>query len=235
MTDEPSSGAGAMPQPDPPATGTPAPGSATPPAASLTLEEALKRIAEIEHAHSNAKEELERHRRKLSAYEKKEAEAEAARKAAEDAQLSELERTRKQHAELQAAHDVYVRQMQERLVRYEVERQASKLGIIDPDAATRLLDWSELEYEDDGTPKNARELLEKLLKNKPYLAPALASPPPQHGSSPGGTPPGQQAGPSALRPPTVPAMNPGRSAIAPPNSATPGKPVRLADVYKRPQ
>ena len=69
MTDT-SSGGGATPAPGSPATGTPAPGSATPPAASLTLEDALKRIAELEQHASNKDEEAKRHGSKLTAAEK---------------------------------------------------------------------------------------------------------------------------------------------------------------------
>src|SRR5579872_6849687 len=137
-TPTPSPETGATPVTGIPATGTPAPAGATPATATLTLEEALKRLADVEQSQKNAKEEVERHRKKLSAYEKQEKEQEAAKKAAEEAQLSEIERTKKQHAELQAQHETYRRTTQERLVRYEVERRATALGIIDPDAATRL-------------------------------------------------------------------------------------------------
>lgn len=216
-----SSTAGATPNVDTAATATPAPGGATPQKPSVTLEEALSRIAELEHAHKNATEERDRHRKKLSSYE------EAERKA-QEAQLSEIERIRKQHAELQAQHDTYTRQMQERIVRYEVEAQARKLNIIDPDAAAKLLDWSELEYDDDGTPTNAAKLLDKLLKNKPYLAPA------QQQAQQTQTTPAQSSNPLQGKTPAIPAMNPGRTTIQAPGSTPPGRPPRLSDVFKRP-
>lgn len=220
-----SSGTSETQTPDMPETGTPATQSATPEKPSLSLEEAMKRIAELEHKHTNASEELTRHRKKLSSYEKAEKEAEAAKKAAEEAQLSEIERTKKQFADLQAQHENYVRQTQERLTRHVVEKQASQLGIIDPDAATRLLDWNELEFDDDGQPINADKLLETLIKHKPWLKPA----PPKEEA-----PKEQEQQPAQPAPPRIPAMQPGRSNISAPNKLPPGTIPTLADVYKRP-
>src|SRR6266702_641968 len=81
-------GASVTPTPTaPPATGSSntAPGSATPPTKpSVSIEDALARIAELEHANKNATEERDRHRKKLSTYEE-------AEKKAQDAQLSEVE------------------------------------------------------------------------------------------------------------------------------------------------
>ncbi len=53
---------------------------------------------------------------------------------------------------------------------YETKLQAAALGIIDPDVAVKLLDASQIEYADDGTPKNLAKLLQALLAAKPYLA-----------------------------------------------------------------
>lgn len=211
IQENPSSVPGATPNTDPPVKGTPASQGATPQTKpTTTLEEALARIAELEHSHKNAREQADRQAKKLSAYEKAEQEA-------KDAQLSEIERIRKQHAELQAQHDTYTRQAQERIVRYEVERQAAKLGIIDPDAAARLLDRSELEVDDTGMPTNAEKLLEKLVKQKPYLVAQNAQQP--------ATPARVNAAPA------VPAMNPGRTNIEPPDALPPGK-MSIADAYQ---
>jgi hypothetical protein len=84
--------------------------------------------------------------------------------------LTETERWQKQATDLQSKYDSDTSALTERIVRYEVERQAAKLGIIDPDAAAQLIDWDALEYDEDGTPKNADALLKDLLKSKPYLA-----------------------------------------------------------------
>lgn len=222
METTPSSSEGATPQTGSPATGTPATASATQQAATPTVEELLKEIESLKHTHGNAKEELDRHRKKLSAYEKKEADEVAARKAAEEAQLSEIERVKKQHSELQAQHADYMRTMQERVVRYEVERHAGKLNFIHPELAARLLDWSELEFSEDGTPTNAEKLLEKLLKTAPELAHQPAQTTPTQPQSANNAPVGSGR-------PALPAMNPGRTQIVAPGSQTPGRIPRLSD------
>ena len=50
--------------------------------------------------------------------------------------------------------------------------QAASLGVKPAllDKVTRLLDWSEIEYNDDGSPKNVKDLLGALLKEMPELA-----------------------------------------------------------------
>lgn len=208
-----SSDPGVTPTSDTPVTGTPASPAGVMPQMkpSVTLEEALARIAELEHSHKNAVEERDRHRKKLSTYEKAEQDA-------KDAQLSEIERIQKQHSDLQQQHSAYTQAMQQRVTRYEVEKQAAKLGIIDPDAAARLLDASELEYDESGIPSNAAKLLEKLVKNKPYLAPA------QSQSGEPATPPARVGAPA------VPAMNPGRTNITPPDALPPGK-MSIQEAY----
>jgi hypothetical protein len=104
-------------------------------------------------------------RKRLKAFEDAQAQAEAAK-------LTEQERLQKHASDLQAKYDSDTSALTERIVRYEVERQASKLGIVDPDAAAKLIDWSALEYDEDGTPTNAETLLKDLLKARPWLAQA---------------------------------------------------------------
>lgn len=222
--------AGATPAAGTPAMGTPAPGSATPPAApSLTLEEALKKLADLEHSHGNAREELDRHRKKLTAYEKAEADRAAAKQAADEAQLSEIDRVKKQHADIQAQHNAVLLELQETRIQHAVERAAHDLGFLHPEIAGRLLDRAELEYEDNGAPKNAKHLLEKLLKAMPELA-KQAAPAPDQSQQNTGTAPTTPARPGT---PALPAMNPGRTQITPPGTLPPGKPVRLADIRRR--
>ena len=84
--------------------------------------------------------------------------------------LSETEKLQKQLATLQSEHDNAIRAAQERTINYEVRLQAAQMGIVDPDAAARLLDWSQIEYDDNGAPTNVNDLLKNLLKTKSYLA-----------------------------------------------------------------
>lgn len=210
MSNEPSSVPGATPNTDPPATGPASTGATPEQKPTLTLEEALKRIADLEHSQKNATEEVDRHRKKLSHYEKAEREAEAAKKAAEEAQLSEIEKTNKRATESETRAEQY----RQRLVTAEVKFAAKSAGIIDPELAV-LAVQNDLEYGEDGMPTNVEEVLEKLVKNKPYLAPKQEAQPPAESPARGT--------------PTIPAMNPGRSQIAAPGSTPPGRIPRLSD------
>jgi len=96
-------------------------------------------------------------------------ELEAKVKADEDAKLTEQERLQKRIAELEKKDSEYQQTLQERTVRYEVMLTANKLGIVDPDAAFRLLDISSLEFDEDGKPNNIEKVLKKLVSDKPYL------------------------------------------------------------------
>lgn len=97
--------------------------------------------------------------------------AEAKLKAIDDAKLSAEERANQEKADAQRERDDARREVQELRLEQAVERASNKLGIIDPDAAVKLLDWSQVEYDDDtGRPKNVDKLLEALVKARPWLA-----------------------------------------------------------------
>lgn len=96
-------------------------------------------------------------------------ELEAKVRQSEEAQLSEQERLRKRLAELERRELEWQRERQETVLRYEVQLAASRLGIVDPEAAWRLLDLAELEFDEDGRPRNLEQVLRALIKRKPYL------------------------------------------------------------------
>ena len=100
----------------------------------------------------------------------------AAQQAAIDAQLSKEEQLTKRTVQLEAERDFERQTRQDLVNRYEVQIAAGKLGIVDPDAAVKLLDWSSLEYADDGTPKDVDKALKLLLRERPYLAGGPTSP-----------------------------------------------------------
>lgn len=112
---------------------------------------------------SRLKAEAAEYRRKLR-------ELEAKVKADEDAKLSETERLQRRLAELEREQALWQRERQERTLKYETMLAASRLGIVDPEAAYRLLDLSKLEFDEDGQPKNLEQALRDLVKAKPYLA-----------------------------------------------------------------
>ncbi len=180
---------------------------------SLSLEDAIKRLADAEHSLNNAKEENARHSKKLSAYEKAEKEAEAAKKAAEEAQLSEIERIKKQHTEAEQR----IKHYQQQLVMAQVKLAAKDKNIVDPDLAALAIQ-DKLELDENGMPTNLDKILDDLIKNKPYLVKVDASAPPA-------TTPAQTANQRTA--PATPAMNPGRSNIASPNTLPQGQTIRL--------
>ncbi len=218
MTTEPTSdGTSATQVPSQGATPTIASSGATPETKpSLSLEDAIKRLADAEHSLNNAKEENARHSKKLSAYEKAEKEAEAAKKAAEEAQLSEIERIKKQHTEAEQR----IKHYQQQLVMAQVKLAAKDKNIVDPDLAALAIQ-DKLEMDENGMPSNLEKVLDDLIKNKPYLVmkpDAPATPP----TTPAQTAPTPNA-------PAIPAMNHGRSNIAAPGSTPPGRVPRLSD------
>src|SRR6266550_2153776 len=214
MTEPTSSGAGAMPPAGTPVTGTPAPGSATPQVAALTLEEALKKIADLEQHAQNKAEEAARHGKNLTTAEKELAAYKAAEQAAKDAQLSEVERMNKQYADLKEQHETLASELLEARVYQDVARHAAKLNFILPaDMLAKLLlnDLDAIEFE-DGKPKNIETLLQNLAKSTPEIVKSA-----------------QQEQQQQQRAPAVPAMNPGRSSIASPGQQQPGRIPRLND------
>jgi hypothetical protein len=211
MPEPTSSGGGATLPSDPqPATGN-ASGGATPPKPSVTLEEALARIAELEHAHNNATGELKRHREELSTYK-------AAEKAKADAELSASELAKKQNAELNERLESLAAEIAEARVREAIADLASKFNfVVSAKTLANLLlaDFDSIEFE-DGKPTNIEKLLEKLAKAEPDLVK------PQPGV------------PQARQAPTTPAFNPDRRSIAAPGTMPPGRIPRLNDIeWKR--
>jgi len=91
-------------------------------------------------------------------------------KTEEETRMPEQERLQKKTKELEQQVTQYQQSLRERTLRYEVMLAASKLGIVDPDAAFRLLDTASLEFDDNGQPKDVERALKALLSNKPYLA-----------------------------------------------------------------
>lgn len=87
----------------------------------------------------------------------------------DDAKLTEQERTAKRLQQLEAELEFERTERRERTNRYEVQLRAAALGIVDPDAAVKLLDWGRLEYDADGAPKDVDAALKELLTQRPYL------------------------------------------------------------------
>ena len=115
-------------------------------------------------------------RREAAEYRKRLRELEKALKEKEEAELSEQEKLRRRVAEYEARLAELERERQERTLQYEVKLRAAAMGIVDPDAAWRLLDLAAIEFDEDGTPTNIDEALQALVQAKPYLKGQTAPP-----------------------------------------------------------
>lgn len=109
-------------------------------------------------------------RREQAANRKRLQALEAAQTAAEEASLSEVQRAQKRVAELERQLSEFQVRERERTVQLAAIEAASRLNFRNPDLAYRLLDQSEIEYAEDGRPKNIDRLLRMLLEKEPYLA-----------------------------------------------------------------
>lgn len=114
-------------------------------------------------------EEARKLRREAQGLRKRLAELEKVENDRQQAALSESDKAQKRAAELQQQLDAVKQQYQQEIVRYQVMLQASTLGVVDPEGAAKLLDWTSLEFDDDGRPTNTDKALRDLLKAKPYL------------------------------------------------------------------
>jgi hypothetical protein len=133
-----------------------------------SVDDALKEINDLKSALKKARSDSTKHWSRAKELEEFKSKFDADK-------LTETERWQKQATDLQSKYDSDTSALTERIVGYEVKLQASKLGIIDPDAASQLLNWDALEYDDDGMPTNVEDLLKDLLKRKSYLGPKGAS------------------------------------------------------------
>jgi hypothetical protein len=97
----------------------------------------------------------------------------------EQAQMTELERAQ---TELKRLRDEDLPGKDRRIRELEVQVAASQLGIVDPEAAEKLLDWTEV-----AAGKPVEQALKDLLEKKPWLkkADATTSVTTQNGSGEG--------------------------------------------------
>lgn len=103
-------------------------------------------------------------------YRKRLRELEGKVRAEEEAKMTEQEKLQKRLAELERQSTEYQQTMQARTLEYEVKLHAARLGVVDPEAAYRLLDIREIEFGEDGKPANIEKALRALIAAKPYLA-----------------------------------------------------------------
>ena len=130
-------------------------------------------------------------RQEAAANRKKATDLEAKLKARDDADLTETEKLKKQAAEATEKATQAEERSRQRVARAEVLTEATKAKIVDPDAAYRLI-RDDLEFGDDGEPKNVVALIKQLAKERPYLVQKAA------GSADGGAGAGGTAAKSGM-------------------------------------
>lgn len=127
-----------------------------------SIADAEKDIQELKAALKRANSEAASHRHKAKELDDLKSKLEADK-------LTETEKLQKRLSELQNQYDTATRQSQEQIIKYSVRLSAAKLGVVDPDDAAKLLDWSELDYDESGNPTNVDKLLKKLVEAKPWM------------------------------------------------------------------
>lgn len=106
-----------------------------------------------------------------------------AQKAAREGELSETERLTAKVQELETKNADLDRKLREQTLSATVTQHAVRLGIVDPEAAVKLLDKDDLEVDDDGVPQNVETALKNLLREKPYLVSKTSAAPPAGGTN----------------------------------------------------
>lgn len=171
---------------------TPPPAATSSATAAPSAEQLAADLARVTKELGDTRKEAAQHRTELKKF--------------QDAQLTDQQKLEQRATDAEAANKAY----QARIASYAVQIAAQKLGIIDPELAALAIQ-AQLEYEPDGTPKNAEKLLKDLLVAKPYLAGGQAGaaqqqrPPAQSG---GATNPGGGARPGVFTREQVRAMSP---------------------------
>lgn len=116
---------------------------------------------------------LARERKRFEGHDELKRKAEQYDKLQEE-QQSELERERTAREKAEAERDRIAAEARETSLRAALLAEAAKpeRRVADPEAAVILLDRELLEYNDDGSPKNAKEAVDSLLEQRPYLVAA---------------------------------------------------------------
>lgn len=121
-----------------------------------------------------------------------------AQRTAQQASLTETERLKAQVAEHEKERETWAAQRREQALQIAVQQAATRLGIVDPEAAL-LLVRAKIEFDGNGTPQGVDAALTELLAAKPYL---------RAGQGVGTTNPPRGAGGSALTREDIAKMGP---------------------------
>lgn len=93
----------------------------------------------------------------------------------EQAEMTELQKAQADKAELEKRLEQAAAAQKALTLQTDIVSLSAKLGIVDADAAFRLLDKDAIQFDANGKPTNTEALLNDLLKAKPYLVGAGTS------------------------------------------------------------
>lgn len=116
-------------------------------------------------------------RAEAAEYRKRLRELEGKVKADEEAKMTEQEKLQKRLAELERKETEYQQTLQARTLEYEVKLHAAQLGIVDAEAAYKLVDLAEIEFDENGKPINIDNVLRDLISKKSWLVAGARSSP----------------------------------------------------------
>ncbi len=88
----------------------------------------------------------------------------------DDADLSEIEKLRKQVAEAESQRQTIDQARKAERTQHTIEREAGQMRFADPADAVRLIDQTRIDFDASGNPTNVKALLAELVKAKPYLS-----------------------------------------------------------------
>lgn len=103
-------------------------------------------------------------------------EIEAAMKEREEADLSETEKAKRRVIELEEQMSVTQQRARDAALRADITAAASKFGIVDVDAAARLLNRDDIEYDDADGWVGVEDALRALTHDRPWLVSTQPTP-----------------------------------------------------------
>lgn len=115
-------------------------------------------------------------RREAAANRTKAAALQRDKDAAAQAGMTEAERHEAQRKQLEDENRELKGRVQDQAIAQATITAATKLNYRNPELAGRLLTRSELEFDDEGAPKNVERLLRELAAKEPYLTKGAGAP-----------------------------------------------------------
>jgi len=88
----------------------------------------------------------------------------------DDADLSEMEKLRKQLADAESERQTLDQARKTERTQHTIEREAARMRFADPADACSLIDQTRIDFDAKGNATNVAALLAELVKAKPYLS-----------------------------------------------------------------